>query len=166
MWKKGPEWVEGRANLWQYNFSKLHGLVISNSLLKWVNIGINLNVHYLNTLNNKKWHYLLKPSGGGISFIERIPIEALMLIGNTIKYIDTWLKTLQGNYIWVCYVYKEITKEVFKNIPPTKPVPFIEDLICGGSMKGGRVESSNNNPSHLKICWEIGGDQNFLPQVR
>ena len=38
--------------------------------------------------------------------------------------------------------------------------------ICDGSVEGGRFDSSNNNPSHLKMCREICGNQNVLPQVR
>ena len=40
-----------------------------------------------------------------------------------ISFVDTWLKLLVSHFSWNCFAYQDNMKELFKNIPTTKPTP-------------------------------------------
>ena len=49
--------------------------------------------------------------------------EALEAFGDTLNFIEIWIKLLDHNYEVRCVIYNKAMKEMFKTIPTTRTKP-------------------------------------------
>ena len=66
-------------------------------------------------------------SGEGISIPNNTTTEVLEALGDTLNFIDYWLKLFYHNYEVRWKMYNEATKKLFKQIPTMKSKQLSHD---------------------------------------